>query len=380
MIKPILKIYTNTLAYQRHGIGPVEKFVKDITKEAIGWRRSTRSMGGCWAGSFSLTMELSDVFHIFDHWLGYNLREYSHGMWSWDGQIVEMDLTYKGMIRRRSLNLMRNYIKVSYLDEDGESQMTAAGEETFSTGKFGRYEALITADGLDSTAAEKYRDTQLNRWGWPRNTIIGADVGDISDENLAKLYVTVAGYIHTANRKFQTVGDGTLDNVSDWIEEILSDNCEFLYPGIIDSNTLQVYKTTSQPRRCWDLLKSLAEIGDADNDQYRIYCNPGGSVNYKQIDTTPQYVIRDGKLTYLGKMSVDIYPWLVQPAVMRDDTSPGAVIGWADPWLKTARAFYASEIDVGVDTGITVKTEYLDEGELLIARLNYLSQQDIGGE
>lgn len=373
MIKPTLKVRTNSIIYNYKGFGLPVSIVDDISEQAISWRRSTRGMGGYWEGSFTLTQDLTDVWEVYNSWLGYIVEENVWGVCTWEGQIVEIDFSQHGMTRRRSLNNMRNSIKVNYLDDEGEQQLTAAGTNSASISRFGTYEAVITADGLTVTAATALRDTQLKLWSWPYNNFVGASVGELgADSRKAMVHVTVAGLIHTGNRKFCTTGDGTADNVSDWIEEILiSNDCEFLGPGLITANTLQVYKESSQPRRCWDLMKSLVDLGDASNDPYRLYVTHHGRVNYEPIGTETQYYIRDG-VVYDSMGSLTDNPWSVQPGIMRDDSSSTWVLGESGGWLDNPRKFYGSEVDVGVDSGLKIKCEYYDEGELLIARLNYL--------
>lgn len=372
---PELVLYSNV---QGIDADHPKTFVRSLRAVANGWRRSIRSMGGYWQGSFSMDLDYHDAIFAFANWIGYNITEYTAGQRTWEGQIVEMDMVFRGVARRISLDLLRNYITVEYLDQDGEKQVTAAGENTQSTDQFLRYEGIVTVDGMDSTAAAALRDTQLKQWSWPYVHFLGADVEPLEHSTLtrAQINVTVAGYIHTANRKFQATGDGTADNVSDWIEEILTNDCEFLHPGIIAANTLQVYKNTSQPRRCWDLMQELCQLGDSSNNLYRVYCGLDGVVSYQPISTTIGYYLKLGVL-YSPHGNREINPWFVQPAVVQDwSISPYGHAGWrSGGWLKQANLFYASEIDVGVDTGLQIKSEqFPDESEMALARLAWNNQ------
>ncbi len=220
-MKPTLKVYT-----------PINRgkfFVADITQEAIGWRRSMRAMGGYWMGSFTLTSKTKyhggaggsgDLLEKFYNWLGGEIVEESGGFQTWQGLIYSMDLTHKGLIRRRSLDLMSNYVTVEYDDDEGEEQTTAAAENTDSSGWFGRKDALITYDGIGATAATAFRDRYLKENGLPYPRVVGVNPAvDMleSDEPVTTLEVNCCGYIFTGNWRFEQVGDGSIDNVSDWI-------------------------------------------------------------------------------------------------------------------------------------------------------------------
>ena len=156
-MKPSLKLYTP--------INRGKKFIADVTDDAIGWRRSMRAMGGYWMGNFrieaktSLYNDVTDLTDKFYNWLGCEIVEESGGFMTWQGLVYSMDLTHKGLIRRRSLDLMSNYVTVEYLDDSGENHYTDPGENTESSGLFGRKEGLITYDGLGATAADAFRDS-----------------------------------------------------------------------------------------------------------------------------------------------------------------------------------------------------------------------------
>jgi hypothetical protein len=96
---------------------------------------------------------------------------------------------------------------------------------------------------------------------------------------------------------------------------------------------------------------------------------------YKVIDTNPQYYWREGRLysSPAGNNPADM--WHVKPAVVRDMDYPISR-AWAGGWLTNVRDFYASEVDVGVDTGLMIKTSLYDESELLVSLASYLKQNE----
>jgi len=60
------------------------------------------------------------LLDCFYNWLGAEIVEESGGFQTWQGLVYSMDLTHKGLIRRRSLDLISNYVKVEYVDDEGD--------------------------------------------------------------------------------------------------------------------------------------------------------------------------------------------------------------------------------------------------------------------
>lgn len=83
-----------------------EPFIRNITNLASGWRRTSRAVGGCWEGSFTIDadrMTPSEMVDFYERNLGCVIREYCAGMLAWEGYIVEMRLVLDGMEHMRSL-------------------------------------------------------------------------------------------------------------------------------------------------------------------------------------------------------------------------------------------------------------------------------------
>lgn len=375
-MKPVLKLFT-----------PINRgrvFIADITSDAIGWRRSIRALGGYWMGSFLLTSKTrlyNDQIALMDNfynWLGAEIVEESGGFMTWQGLVYSMDLMHKGMTRRRSLDTMSNYIKVEYLDDEGENNYTAIAQNTESSAYFGRREALITYDGIGSTAADAFRDRYLKENAYPYPFVVGMDPTyglEDFDNPETSLKVDCCGYIFTGNWRFESVGDGSQDNLSDYITDIINTDMEFIEVGNINVNTLQVYKDTPGEKRAWDVIMDLVSVGDTDGDPYSFMVGNNRLAYYGQIDTNPSYYLRDGKIhaSPAGNSPADI--WRVRPGVIRDMDYP-VTRTYSGGWLNNIRDFYAYEIDSGIDSGLTIKTEIFDESELLISLASFIKQNE----
>jgi hypothetical protein len=81
---------------------------------------------------------------------------------TWE-DVYEMDLSRDWSTRRRSLDLMANYVTDEYVDDDGENQTTAAAQNATSISQYGRREELLTFNNFDQTAAAARRNRYLKK-------------------------------------------------------------------------------------------------------------------------------------------------------------------------------------------------------------------------
>lgn len=345
---------------------------------ATGWRRSIRGVGGYWQGEFTLYGRVSELAQFFYSNLGFHVQEKVRGYPSWEGMIYEMELTSDGSTRRRSLDTLFNHWRCRYINTDNEIALTAAASDAESIRVYGQRESIWALDGQDQTPAEAVRDSKLAEHvrPWPRTT--GTTLGTIGGANL---FVRCCGYAFTGNWKYETQGDNTDDDLSTWITEIIGTtytggDCEFLKVGYIEENTTQVRKETRIEMRSWDVITKLLELGISDKPA-RAYVDNDRLFYYKPIDTTPMYFKRDGGF-YTGAGShVDVDPWIVKPAVVRDLSYPvnRTEIG---AWLEDARDWYMNEVDVwdNMDgtASLNPKSEEFDESDILTAQDAYKEQ------
>src|SRR3990167_5193621 len=144
-------------------------FVRNISQEAVNWRRSVRRDGGYWLGSFTWLGDAVRLSKYFNEFLSFHFEEIAGGK-TWEGLIYEMDLTINGITRRRSLDMLYNYVSVKYNDETDTNQDSTASSNAASIARYGRREELLLLDNYPQAAAEQQRDAFLkeNAWPWPR--------------------------------------------------------------------------------------------------------------------------------------------------------------------------------------------------------------------
>jgi len=323
--------------------------------DAKGWRRSIRSLGGYWQGSFMLEREPAQIMDAFYNWLGCHVRERVGSVITWEGLVYELELNHRGHRMIRSLDNLYNAVDLSY-QSDNEVYTTGFTTQAQSINRYGRREIMLTADGEPSATAQERRDLHLAQHAWPWARPVSFDQSELTE-----LSVTVCGYAFTANWMLAQAADGTNSNLSDWISTLVgtayglssdhggsvsgAGDCEFLKGGTIDANTLQVPEVIEGDPRPWDLIADLVEIGASSSTPWRAWVGADRELHYREIDTEPAYYRRaDG--VYDGAASDQkVVPWLVQPAVLRDLEFPSS---WAErgSWLEDARDLYLDEITV----------------------------------
>lgn len=455
MILPTLRLYGPIT-----GLGTFAKDISDRANEG-GWRRSVRSKGGFWRGSFTLYGEIGELATWFDNYLGYRFIETAGGE-TWKGMVYDMLLVNRGVGRRRSLTDPYNHIFTTYINTDDPPKVvtSAAVQNSRSIDRFGRREQLLLLDGMPQTAAEAQRDRFLTMYAWPWSRPAAVNTRLLNDET--SLEVTVCGDIFTANWRYESVGgldgnqgalsytdeggdptftddaqdfndwkttsgdsrysiwvandDGTTSwgylgdvvsasevrvyqdkaratpgwnntdptgktpasyniygPVSEWINDIINNDCEFLQVGKITENLLQTHPETPIPRRAWDIMSQLTDFGDENGTPYWIYADLGGRVIYEPIPTEPRYFLRDGKYYSTAGGQMEVNPWQMRPGVVRDLSYPMRQTEY-NPWLQDVRDFYVSGWDIGVNTGIVPQIEEYAQDEILAAQLNYQAQ------
>jgi hypothetical protein len=257
----------------------------------------------------------SDVYlrEWFENRLGYRHVESIGGAVTWEGIIWTLDLSLDGIAERYDMAEIFNAVQSIYRDSAGAQQTTSWYIDQDSIDRYGRRELILVLDHVAAAEATAQAETTLALKSQPVVTPIAIDP-ELED----RLKVTAVGESFTMNNRYVTAGDGTTDDISTYVTEIINTDCDNIDPGVIESNTLQILKETDLPIRAWDLLLRLAESGDASDNPWRLTVG-GGYASYQQADNTPLYEWRGrnpGLTSRLGGQS----DWQLQPGVLRNLT------------------------------------------------------------
>lgn len=200
--------------------------------------------------------------------MDYSLQIYYNPKLS--SQVIENDIAPIAKNWRRSIRLLGGYWQGSFNLEGDYDKLSAwfnsyIGHRIVETiGSQVTWEGLIYEMTLDDT------------------------------KETPSLRVTCCGYAHTMNWRYLSVGDDTSDDLSDWMDLILSTDCEFVVYRNLMTNTLQVVKATEMKRRAFDELSRLVAMGDSSGNMYRMKMTADRRVLYNTVSKTPEYYCYGG--------------------------------------------------------------------------------------
>lgn len=361
---------------------PVDSFELAATRV----RHTKRLQGGLWDMAFTIPLQLpggqrlsrSYLQDWFDSRLFHVIKQTSGGATLWRGFVWSMDLTLDGMTRRKDYSEIYNAVKTVYIDESGNNQLTAYYTDDLSISLYGRRELLLYMRNANSAAAIAEAQTALLELKTPWARPIAMDT-----DNTDQLDVVCVGVVFTANNKFvgATTLDGTSTNIESVISDIATNDCEFLAPGRMDTNTIQYKRTLDQPVRAWDLVRELTVIGDGSN-LYRSWVSDGDFLHYGAADNEPQYLWQGkgkGLATKSGYFSI-ADAWAVEPSVVRDMTRPsGPAIPGSS--LQDSRDSWIFEAEMADElTAPILKPEFSEEDEVKNAMSMYRRWLEVEGD
>ena len=315
-----------------------------LNKAAQGYRRSIRRVGGFWVAEFSILpgkkVPASYLVDWYENRLGHGFREKNGGAITFDGVVWEMEMSVDGQKESKALDKVFNAVRTDYLDTAQEPQSTSWQVNQGSIDKYGRREQILYMDEIDATAAAALAKSELVRKGEviPQTAAIGPQVEQDG------LHVTVVGKIFTANNRFITVADDTTGDVSDYVADIITTDCDFLKVGRIQENTLQVKRTLNEPKRCWDGLLELVALGDGTNP-WVLYTDSDGYTHYEAASNIPRYEWRGRQGGLVSRMGAQSF-WEFWPGVIRNVTRPKSVPA-PGSFLSDSRDSWVMEVEMG---------------------------------
>ena len=289
-----------------------------LTPHARDWRRSIRAIGGFWQGDFTIiggregTMGRTQMINLYNTSMGKRIVENSGGITTWEGEIVELVLTLDGVQYRRTFvpNQWHNKVAVKY-----PAALTSFSEDTSSSDIYGESCYIDTVgSAYGSTAAEARRDRLLAENAWPRSRAVGG-LGNTDAAQGNTLAVSVAGYVFSMNRRYQTT-DIAAGNLSANLSTLIG-NSEFVTAGRITSNTLSVpVQAAGIYPRLWDAIEELIEMGDASGNRYVGGAWAGRAFHYTAAETTVTHRYASGKL--YTKAGTLVLPSQIRPDIIVD--------------------------------------------------------------
>jgi hypothetical protein len=250
-----------------------------------------------------------------------------------------MDLTLDGITERVDLGEVWNAVRATYINELDVSTESSWYLHDDSIARYGRRELILYTDFENDAEAVARAQTELalSALPTPAPIAVGAELVD-------GLQVTAVGDAFLCNNKYITAGDGTTDDISDFVTDIITADLEFVSAGVIESNTLQIQKETQLRPRAWDQLLKLAEAGDANDDPWRVYIENDGRLNYVLGDNNPRYEWYGRKHGLVDKLAGST-PWAAKPGVLRNQVRRRSLPP-SDTFLLDGRDVIINEVEM----------------------------------
>lgn len=346
-----------------------QSFVADLTRRIRQPASSEQWIGGFWDYSFQIVAapdspdEVAGIIDAFFNWLGYHIEKRYQGDVVWDGMITQMDLAYGRVRRRRSL--IDSNVPVY-----NATRSTYNGGTTFwytddaSIARYGRIEKTFDNSTYTQAEAENLAQMELANRAWPFAFVIS-----ISDQvQTPTLDVVASGYWLTAAwQDSDTTITTPPDNLSDVVNDLITNDCPFLTVGKIHSNAFQV--STLDGTTALKRIENLAALGDGSLVNHRAWVGPGRKFYYAPVDlTVPQY-----RLTQDGLRNS-----LASPLLAPDEVRVGVIRDEAWPVNETAQAKYSNVKDILVTEVVSrggqpgdmpeLRTAEVDDGDIYAAQ------------
>jgi len=360
---PQERLKPNIRIYQPLKLG--SRYISDITKYATGYRQAIRLYGGYWTATWSMeNLGVAQMKTFFSQKIGNHMAAYSGGSKIWEGFIWSMDFSNNGVIRRISLDKVRNAIKCIYtdVDDDDARAETSWYKNDNSIARYGEMQEIVYLDKTTAIAAEAYAQTVLAEGSTPLPLIVA--VKEPKPDEIATLRVSAVGYAYTLNYKYLSIAD-TKVSIDTAVTNVVSTDGEFVTDGVIEANAVEVQPPDTETK-AWDWLVELAEIGDGTSP-YTIQVLNDQKLFYKQMNPAPTIIWNGKRLTTASGRSLSQGKWSARPGVLRDLTWDNIALP-AEMFLDNQRDTFVSEIESSVEYNIPLlKSDDQPDSDMIVA-------------
>ncbi len=192
--------------------------------------------------------------------------------------------------------------------------------DTQSLAIHGRKEWIDLWGGMsyEAATARVASDLALSAWPQPDVSASGSTRQIAVDPKEDKLSIVFGGYWITLNWIYtRLIGSAPASTL---VTTLAGYQSEYIVPGSVASNTLNYTIEDSSPLRCGDVLKEIAESGDAAGNRWAIGVYADRKLHYGMITPELSYHLRGGHLLQVA--GGDMEPWLAQPGWARVDDLP----------------------------------------------------------
>jgi len=365
---PMEKLKPNIRLYQPIGIADQANsptFISDVTQYATRYRQAIRLYGGYWTATWDMeNLSAIAMRSFFKQKIGCHMAAFSGGTKIWEGLVWSMDLSNNGVIRRISLDKVRNAIKCIYTDVDDDDARAETGwyKNDISIRRYGEMQEIVYLDKTTAGAAEAYAQTVLAEGSTPLPLIVA--VKEPKPDEIATLRISAVGYAYTINYKYLSLAD-TKVSISTAVTNVLSTDSQFVTSGVVEANAVEVQPPDSETK-AWDWLVELAEIGDGTSP-YNIQVLNDRKLFYKKMLPEPTIIWNGKRLTTSSGRSLSQGKWSARPGVLRDLTWDNIALP-SEMFLLSQRDSFVSEIESSVEYVIPLlKSDDQPDSDMIVA-------------
>jgi hypothetical protein len=183
--------------------------------------------------------------------------------------------------------------------------------------EYGVIEHILLQAGMTDTAANALARRYLVDHAWAR-TLPPATISPDEDADKNRLELTFYGYAATlANKYSQQIGAD--DAASDIVTAILSE-AEFVEVGEIQTNALEYHIDDREAVRHWDILREIAQAGDASGNRWTCGVYADRRFFYRRASDQVVARLRGGRLLDPG--GGPLQGWFAEPGLVALDDMP----------------------------------------------------------
>ncbi|RJX17549.1 MAG: hypothetical protein C4575_12970 [Desulforudis sp.] len=233
------------------------------------------------------------------------------------------------------------YADGAVLQEAPSRAETSWYKNAQSIADYGTHELILSQAGMSAAAAQALAETELAKRLWPRSYPPRA-LQDTSTKEMekAKLKLVVYGYVFGLTKRY-SIADGE-DNCSSWVTNLLTGD-DNITAGMIQANTQQFAISAANPMRVWDMMRQIAQSGDALDSRWTLGVYEGRKLHYLQAETGIIARLRNGRFYNSAGSLID--PWLAQPGYVFLDDMPSVVGAPTTTNIDDQKIVYMEEVE-----------------------------------
>jgi hypothetical protein len=286
------------------------------------------AVGGCWAASLSLSLNLQRAEDWYENGLAREIKFFDNeGAWIWEGIVNKVTLNAGDISEVRGPLLdIANRVTVTYTPRDfsvyppvdGSQTSTTITENEYSQQLYGIIEQVISAGTCPDDTAIKVQTQYLQENAIPKTS------GEVSitpgSSQAPVVSLELIGKVQFMARYIYDSTSNGLSYLSDKLIAILGyDPNSYILANYswIEENQYLVNDLEDKLRFAWDIVSELLTLGNDTDDNRRLFgIYENGRPVYNTMPNEIDYIYRISSNQEIRNYKITseiIRPWRVQP-------------------------------------------------------------------